>query len=145
MSRFFCILIAVYLWTGAASGATYEVKMLNRGPDGPLAFEPDYLAIQPGDTVIFRATDKSHNAASIDAMTPAGFPPFKGRIDEELHITFDRPGFYGVKCIPHYASGMVMLIRAGEAKLPDTYRRYRHPGLAQRRFDDIFKRVDAGQ
>ena len=64
--------------TPALSGAeTVEVEMLNRGEKGSMVFEPDFLALQPGDSVKFIATNKSHNAATIDGMVPDGHPGFR--------------------------------------------------------------------
>lgn len=78
-----------------------------------MAYEPEFAAIRPGDTVQFRVGDRSHDAASIDGMTPEGFSGLKGKIDQEIAVTFERPGYYGVKCSPHAGMGMVMLIRVG--------------------------------
>lgn len=99
----------------AALAETHEVRMLNRGERGPMVYEPDFLAIAPGDTVKFVAAQSGHNAASIEGMAPAGFTGFKGNINQEIEVTLSEPGVYGVKCSPHYAMGMVMLIAVGEA------------------------------
>jgi len=123
----------------------YDVQMLNRGEKGSMVFEPDYLKIQPGDTVTFRATHKSHNAASIEGMVPEGYVGFRAKVDEELSVTFEDQGFYGVRCIPHYMMGQVMLIKVGEVELPLFYRDIKHPGLAQKRMQIIFDRIDAGE
>ena len=37
----------------SAFAQTHEVLMKNRGSAGPMVYEPDYLEIQPGDTVKF--------------------------------------------------------------------------------------------
>ena len=47
---------------GAAMAAEVEVKMLNKGAEGLMVFEPALVKIEPGDTVKFVATDKGHNA-----------------------------------------------------------------------------------
>ena len=60
---------------GAASAAEVEVKMLNRVAAGVMVFEPAYVRVQPGDSVKFVATDKGHNAKSIDGMLPTAPPP----------------------------------------------------------------------
>jgi len=144
--RFLWILIAIFfLSIKPTLSEIYEVKMLNRGVGGFMIFEPDYIKIKPGDTVVFRPVDKNHNAESIQGMTPVGFPAFKGNIDEKLIVTFDIPGFYGIKCTPHYVSGMVMLIKVGEANLSESYRSHEQPGLARRKFDNIFNRIDSGE
>ncbi|MEY9834263.1 pseudoazurin [Sinorhizobium fredii] len=120
-----------------ASAETVEVKMLNRGEKGSMVFEPDFLALQPGDSVKFIATNKSHNAATIDGMVPDGHPAFKGKINEEI-VTFDRSGFYGIKCSPHYGMGMVMLIKVGDVELPQSYRAIEVPARAKPRFEALF-------
>lgn len=43
-------------------------------------------------------------------------------------MKYDNAGFYGIKCTPHYAQGMVMLIKVGNATLPDSYRAFTAPG-----------------
>ena len=102
----------------------------------------DYLEIQPGDTVKFIRKHKSHNAASIAELSPANYPGFMGKIDEEIEVTYDNPGFYGIKCSPHYAQGMVMMIKVGDTTLPDSYRAFKAPGIADKRFQEIYARID---
>ncbi len=103
--------VALSLSAGLAFAEDFEVRMLNQGKKGSMVFEPDYLHLQPGDTVKFIATHKSHNAATIDGMVPEGAKGFKGKINEEIEVTFDQQGFYGIKCSPHFGMGMVMLIK----------------------------------
>lgn len=121
-----------------ALAETFEVKMMNRGEKGSMVFEPDYIKLVPGDKVKFIATHKSHNAATIDGMVPEGNLGFKGKINEEIEVTFDQAGFYGIKCSPHYGMGMVMLIKVGEAELPQAYREINFPSRAKPRFEGIF-------
>lgn len=99
-----------------AEARQWQVKMLNRGSNGgPMAFEPAFIAIKPGDSVKFVAASKGHNAESISGMMPAGAAPFKGRINEEIEVRFTRPGLYGYKCLPHAGVGMVGLVQVGPA------------------------------
>jgi len=99
---------------GAAVAETFEVQMLNRGESGTMVFEPSSLRIAEGDTVKFVATDRGHNAESIDGMMPAGAEAFAGKINEEIEVTFTEAGFYGVQCKPHFAMGMVMVVAVGD-------------------------------
>ena len=138
-------LTAAFLHIAPAAAETFRVEMRNRGENGSMVFEPDYLAIKPGDSIKFIATHKSHNAASIDGMVPEGYAGFKGKINEEIEVTFDQPGFYGIKCSPHFGMGMVMLVKVGEAELTDAIRKVEVPARARPRFDEIFARVDAGE
>ncbi len=138
-------LTAAFLSVAPAGAETFRVEMRNRGEQGSMVFEPDFLAIEPGDSVKFIATHKSHNAASIDGMVPEGYAGFKGRINEEIEVTFDQPGFYGIKCSPHFGMGMVMLVKVGKAELTDAIRKVEVPARARPRFDAIFARIDAGE
>lgn len=126
-----------------ASAETIEVKMLNRGEKGSMVFEPDFLALQPGDSIKFIAANKSHNAATIDGMVPEGHPGFKGKINEEIVVAFDQPGFYGIKCLPHFGMGMVMLIKVGDVGLPQSFRAVEVPARAKPRFEALFARAEA--
>lgn len=128
------------LLPAAALAETREVRMLNRNATGPMPFEPEYLVIQPGDTVKFLATDPGHNAASIADMIPEGGAKFIGKIDEEIEVTLDAPGIWGIKCSPHYTMGMAMLIQVGDtpatkADLPEDL-----PDAARQRMLDILAR-----
>ena len=120
--------VAALVLAGAAAAAEVEVKMLDKGTEGVMVFEPALVKIEPGDTVKFVATSKGHNAESIKGMLPDGATPFVGKVNQELAVTFDKPGVYGVKCLPHYGMGMVALIVVGtpanadEAKAVDASR-----------------------
>lgn len=136
-------LLAIGLCLGLTSGAaaeTHEVKMLNRNASGPMVYEPDFLAIAHGDTVKFIAAASGHNAATIDGMVPEDHQGFKGKINEEIEVKFDRDGFYGIKCSPHIGMGMVMVIRVGEGALPESFHAADVPARARKRFDEILAR-----
>jgi len=107
-----------------------------------MAFAPGFVRIAPGDTVRFVPKDKSHNAESLPQLTPQGAAKFKGAINQELVVRFDKPGLYGFKCLPHLFMGMVGLIQVGApvnraavvaevAKLPPVARKRMTAYLAQ--------------
>lgn len=129
---------AIFAWALLASplaAETHVVEMYNRSGNGPMIYEPSFLRIAPGDTVRFVPTQPSHNAATIDEMLPEGAEPFKSKINQDFSITLTVPGTYGIKCSPHYAMGMVMLIQVGEgdlAPLPQGL-----PARALERFNSI--------
>lgn len=106
--------VSVVLLSISAQAAEFEVKMLNKGSNGQvMMFEPAFLRVQPGDTVRFVPTDKGHDAETIPGMLPDGAQPFKGKLSEELKVTFQAPGLYGYRCLPHFGMGMVGLIAVG--------------------------------
>ncbi|MBP2234925.1 pseudoazurin [Sinorhizobium kostiense] len=101
--------------TGTASAADFEVRMLNKGADGAMVFEPALVKINPGDSVTFVPTDKGHNVETIKDMIPDGATAFKSKMNETYKVTFDVPGVYGVKCAPHVGMGMVAAVVVGDA------------------------------
>ena len=125
------------LMGGAAFAETFEVKMLNKGSDGErMVFEPAFIQAAPGDTIKFLASDKGHNAEMNKGMLPEGAEMFKGKINEEIEVTLDVEGVYGVICKPHFAMGMVMTIAVGDVQAPDDFLKGRVPRRAKDRFAD---------
>ena len=133
------IMAAVLLVSAPALSvaADFEVKMLNKGAEGPMVFEPAGLKIAPGDTVTFIPTDKGHNAEVIKGMFPDGGTEFKGKMNEEIKVTFDVPGLYGVKCAPHVGMGMVAAMLVGDAPAAnlDAFNAAKLPKKARERID----------
>ena len=141
----FAAAVAVTAFAAApAMAANFEVNMLNRGEAGAMVFEPALVQIAPGDTVTFLPTDKSHNAETISGMIPEGATPFKGKINEEIVVTFDVPGVYGVKCLPHLGMGMVALVVVGdELSNLEEAQAVKLPKMAADRFAAIYEEVGA--
>jgi pseudoazurin len=102
---------------GHAAGTVHDVAMLNMDPEDRtqrMIFKPAVLRIAPGDTVKFVATDRGHNAQSLPGMTPEGAEEFRGRMNEEVEVTFNVEGTYGYVCQPHMAMGMIGFILVGD-------------------------------
>ncbi|MBM3550283.1 MAG: pseudoazurin [Alphaproteobacteria bacterium] len=112
------------------AGETVEIKMLNKGADRYMVFEPEVVRIKPGDTIKFVAADKGHNAVTIKELIPTGAEPFRGKINEELAITLSTPGVYGFRCDPHYTLGMVGVVVVGEPANLDAAKQAKLPGKA---------------
>lgn len=140
-------LLAVALVAGMAVtpalAANLDVKMLNKGSDGStMVFEPALTQVAVGDTVTFIPTDKGHSVETIKGMLPAGAVEIKGKTNEQLVVTFTVPGVYGVKCMPHYAMGMVALIEVGgDLSNLDAIKAIKNPKPAQVRFDAAFAQL----
>ena len=127
---------------GFALAADVEVKMLNKGESGVMVYEPSFVQAQPGDTVHFVATDKSHDVESVKGMLPEGVEPFKGKINENFDLTVTTEGVYGVKCTPHYPLGMVTLVAVGDpASNLEAAKAVKNPKKAQERFDAGFAQI----
>ncbi len=143
MSRFLTVPVLCLAFTGFAQAAEVEIHMLNKGADGAMVFEPAFVKVQPGDTVKFIPTDKSHNVESIKDMLPAGVEPFKGEINAEYDLVVTEAGVYGIKCTPHFSMGMVALIQVGDepANL-DAAKAVKLPKKPQERMNAAFAQVN---
>lgn len=132
---------AVLMSTSMTLATEVEVKMLNKGAEGLMVFEPALVKIEPGDTVKFVASDKSHNAESIKNLLPEGAAPFAGKLNEDVAVSFDKPGVYGIKCMPHYAMGMVALVVVGKPDNLDSAKAVPQTGKAKQVFATLFERL----
>lgn len=143
LMRILAVTGAIVIGSAAvAQAAEYEVKTLNMSSHGMFQFEPQQLKIQAGDTVHFVAKDKGHNVESIEGMLPDGATPFKGALNQDLTVTFTKPGVYGFKCVPHYGMGMVGLIVVGDPSSNlQKAEAINHPGKAKSTFAALFKAI----
>lgn len=125
-----------------ALAENHEVHMMNKGERGAMVFEPGFVQAQPGDTITFIPTDKSHNVESIKDMLPAGVETFKSKVNDEFVLTVETPGLYGVKCTPHVAMGMVALVQVGDdASNYDAIATGKLPKKARERMDEDLAQV----
>lgn len=125
---------------------THEVQMVNKDPEGrAMQFDPAYLKIALGDSVKFVATDKGHNSETILGMVPEGAETWKGKINEEIIVTFDKEGIYGYKCLPHFALGMVGIIQVGDSTENfDSAETVKLPGKAKLRMAELVAQIGNG-
>ena len=96
-----------------AIAADHTVKMLNKGAEGAMTFEPSYIKVEVGDTVIFTPAEKGlHNSASF--LVPEGATTWQGKSDQEVRVKIDKEGVYLYVCEPHRMMAMVGVIQAGK-------------------------------
>lgn len=106
-------LLATLALSNQAFAADHVVKMLNTGKDGTMVFEPSFIKVAVGDTVVFAPTEKAaHNSASL--LLPEGAKPWKGAPDTEVKVKIEKEGVYLYACEPHKVMGMVGVIQAGK-------------------------------
>lgn len=134
---FFC------LTASPVSAADHTVEMLNQGPGGDfMVFAPEVLKVEVGDTITFKPVDPGHNAETLPEIWPEGAEEFKGEIGAEVSYTVEKPGIYGVKCLPHYMMGMIMLIVAGDPENMGQVESYEPPQLAAERWAKMKAEVE---
>ncbi|MEL7115170.1 MAG: pseudoazurin [Pseudomonadota bacterium] len=129
-------------------GATHEVQMLNKHPEDrkqAQVFFPRVISVNAGDKVLFKSVDRGHNSASIDGMLPEGAEEWDSRINDDIEVTFDTPGFYGYQCTPHASTGMVgLIVVEGEGKLDnlEEAQSKRHRGRARKIWEDVWAEAE---
>ncbi|MEM9591525.1 MAG: pseudoazurin [Pseudomonadota bacterium] len=137
--------IASVLSFGASSlyAAEHVVKMLNSDGKGDfMVFEPAFIRAEPGDTVKFVSTDPGHNAETMPEIWPEGAATFQGKMSEDVTLTIDKPGIYGVKCLPHYPLGMIAMVVAGDPVNADQLEAFKPPaGVFKKRFEALAQQV----
>lgn len=119
------------------------VHMKNMGKEGAMVFEPALIKAKVGDRIVFNPTDPSHNAETMSTMLPAGATPMKGAMNKEVSMTVDKPGLYGIKCMPHYSMGMVALVQVGKPTPADiaAAKAVKLPPLAAKRMTAMLAQV----
>ncbi len=129
--------------------ATHEVLMLNKDPDNSknkMLFSPKILQINAGDTVKFIAADKGHNSETIKGMIPEGAEKWKGKINKEVEITLDVPGFYGYQCKPHANMGMIgLIVVEGDGKMDnlEAAQGVKHRGKGKKAWKALWEEAEA--
>tara|TARA_B100000700_G_scaffold70351_1_gene77935 strand:- start:457 stop:903 length:447 start_codon:yes stop_codon:yes gene_type:complete len=95
-------------------GAEYIISAVTTDTNGEMmVFNPGYLKVEVGDTVIFKPSDASHNAESF--VSPSAESSFVTAMGETAKVTFMEEGVYLFKCTPHLVLGMVGVIQVGNA------------------------------
>jgi pseudoazurin len=135
-------LVVVALNSPGPSAEEHVVKMRNNNGKGKfMLFEPDVVKAAVGDTVKFVPTDKGHNAVTMPEIWPEGATEVEGALNEEVVLTLDKAGVYGIKCLPHYPMGMMALIVTGEAANAAQLDSYKPAGTAEKRFLELKAQV----
>lgn len=108
-------------------GRIHLVRMVYDEATGELAFTPERLEIEPGDTVIWINDDavNEHNVVAYPDRIPAEAEFFEGPLLTEKgqgwSTTFTVPGSYYYHCHPHEAV-MRGLVVVGRESRPDEFR-----------------------
>jgi len=110
--RYFLILI-ITLWTGASYAGELEIEMLNKLNNEYMVYSKKIVKIDVGDTVLWKATDASHNVEFIKGAIPEGVEAFKSKLSQDASYEFKIPGIYAYWCTPHKSLGMIGFVIVG--------------------------------
>ena len=112
MTRIVVVLIGILI-SSASLAETYTVKVLSKHEDEKMVFEPPFLKVEIGDTVVFEPTEPGHNSKSV--LTPYGAKSWDGKLDNKIEVTLETEGVYLYECTPHKSTNMVGGIQVGSA------------------------------
>lgn len=94
-----------------SAGETKVVEMLNYYPTDNkkrMMFYPLITVVQPGKSILFKRADGGHDSVSIEGMIPENAQPWRGKIGQDIEVTFTMPGFYDYVCGPHATWGWLV-------------------------------------
>lgn len=138
----------IYLLLGIVSmlwAKDYEIEMLDIDNDGQtMLFSPGFIHIQPGDSVTFIPTHKSHWAKAI--VVPNGAAKFESKLDEKASFSFEKEGIYIYECPPHKMMNMVGIIQVGKPTNLDSVKTaipkiQKRASSNQNRLDEYIKHI----
>ena len=89
-----------------------HIKMLDTSDSGPLMFEPGFVKVNPGDTLVFEPTQKGGHS-TVSVLVPPGAQPWTGAPDKETRVKLDKEGVYLYACAAHRMMGMVGVVLVG--------------------------------
>jgi len=113
MPKYKVFTLCLLFCSSMVNAKSYTVKLLTQGNDGEMmVFEPNFIKIAQGDSINFIPSDSSHNAVSFSV--PSEKSSFKTPYGKPTTITFNEKGVVLVKCLPHYALGMIGVVQIGE-------------------------------
>jgi len=117
----------VFLSCFSIYAQTHVITMETKDTGIPM-FEPKYLLIQPGDTVVWRNLDSdvSHNIVAEPNSIPKGAylfaSPLLETVGKEWSHQFSHVGTYHYHCHPHAAKGMIGTVVVGRESPLDKLR-----------------------
>lgn len=110
-------LLCASLMMAAAAQGTFadeiRIKMLDKSASGTLAFEPGFVKVNPGDTIVFEPTQMGGHS-SVSLLVPPGAQAWSGAPDKEMRVRLDTEGVYVYACAAHKMMGMAGVILVGK-------------------------------
>ena len=94
-----------------ALAAEHEVQSVSHRNYDSMFFDPNYLEVEPGDSVAFVVTDSDHQPQSV--FIPAGADHWKAEKGKSIAVNFDHEGLYIFDCAYHNVMGMAGVILVG--------------------------------
>ncbi|MGB7453571.1 MAG: plastocyanin/azurin family copper-binding protein [Lysobacterales bacterium] len=96
---------------GLVQAEEYEVLGIDNRNYQSMFFEPDFLRIEPGDSVTFVVTHFDHLPRSV--FVPDGATHWEAEPGKSITVTFREEGIYIFECFYHAVMGMSGVLLVG--------------------------------
>lgn len=138
-----CILASLFVGAAAAEEVTIDMWTMDPQSHERNSFNPGVLSVSPGDTVVWVAKEAGHNVEFMPGAVPAGVEAFKSGFEKEVRYTFEKPGVYAYKCLPHYGLGMIGFIVVGnDYQNFEQVKATKYPGMASSRATHLLSKIE---
>ncbi|MDJ0657393.1 MAG: plastocyanin/azurin family copper-binding protein [Xanthomonadales bacterium] len=95
-----------------APAAEHQINAVGyRSPYELMFFEPDFLRVEPGDSVRIVVTDDDHQPQSV--FIPEGAEHWQAEQGQSTTVTFTQEGIYIFDCVYHNVMGMAGVVLVG--------------------------------
>ena len=105
---FWCFLLVPVL-----QAKEQTVQMLNENNGQIMVFSKELVFIEVGESLLWRATDKTHSVMFLADGIPHGVETFRSPFNVDGRFLFKTPGVYVYKCLAHYGMGMIGVVVVG--------------------------------
>jgi pseudoazurin len=107
--------------------------MLNKRGDERMIYSELVARVNVGDTITWKATDKTHNVEFIKGGIPEGTESYKSKFNVDAEYTFTKPGIYAYKCTAHFTMGMIGFVIVGDnTSNLERIKAVKFPGMAKK-------------
>lgn len=110
MKYFLMLLISVSVNSFAKE---HIVKMHTQKNSEMMIFDPEFIRVDIGDTIVFTPTSEDHNSKSI--LVPKEAKNWNSKDGETIKVTLDKEGLYAFECTNHAIMGMIGAVQVGKA------------------------------
>lgn len=116
------VCLAACLIVRGAWADAHEILSIDKRNHESMFFEPDFLRVEPGDSVTFVVTDFDHQPQSV--VVPQGAGHWRVENGESITVTLRQEGVYLFDCLYHNVMGMAGVIVVGNPVNLDEARRF---------------------
>jgi pseudoazurin len=106
------VVTCLFIMESAAPADLFEVVGVDNRRYEFMFFEPDFLRIEPGDSVTFVVSDFDHLPRSVHV--PEGAEPWEAESGQSITVRFEQEGIYVFECDYHAVMGMAGVLLVGE-------------------------------